>query len=163
MPDDPTPTPPRPAPPWRVKFDGVCSRCGAALLKGDIAIYERSTRTIRCVACPGEFQAQAHEPKFDPGVAGGSARREFERRKANRETQIRGFGRLGGAVLALAVANAIRAAILGLDPRPEQVHLFYFGPASGAVFIGHALNGLAREVRLYEEDLGRYLPSITLP
>lgn len=62
----------------------------------------------------------------------------------------------------VAVADAVRAAVLGLDPRPEQVHLFYFGPASGAVFIGHALNGLAREVRLFEEDLGRYLPSITL-
>jgi hypothetical protein len=62
----------------------------------------------------------------------------------------------------IAVADAIRAAVLGLDPRPDQVHLFYFGPASGAVFIGHALNGLAREVRLFEESLGRYLPSIVL-
>jgi hypothetical protein len=69
---------------------------------------------------------------------------------------------IGSAGDLLAVANAVRTAVLALDPRPEQVHLFYFGPASGAVFIGHALNGLAREVRLYEEDLGRYLPSITL-
>jgi hypothetical protein len=43
------------------------------------------------------------EPTFDGGVAGGSARREYERRKGNRDTRVRDrFGRrLGGVVLAL--------------------------------------------------------------
>ena len=72
---------------WRVKYDGVCSRCGIALHVGEVAIYERPTRSIRCVECPTAVQepAAAPEPEVDAGVAGGSARREYERRKANRE------------------------------------------------------------------------------
>ena len=62
----------------------------------------------------------------------------------------------------VAVADAVRNAVLSLDDRPEQVLIFYFGPATGAVFIGHALNGIAREVRLFEEEHGTYFPSITL-
>lgn len=86
---------------WRVKYDGACSRCGIALRVGDVAVYERSTHSIRCVVCPSD-SGLAQEQAFDPGVAGASARREYERRKDNRETRIRGrFGRFGGAVLAL--------------------------------------------------------------
>lgn len=29
---------------WRVKYDGVCSRCGVALRAGEVAVYERATR-----------------------------------------------------------------------------------------------------------------------
>lgn len=49
-----------------------------------------------------------------------------------------------------------------LPARPEDVLLFYWGPASGAVFIGHALNGVAPRIRLFEEEYGTYTPSITL-
>lgn len=99
MPDDSTRTTPAP---WRVKRDGLCSRCGTPLRVGDIAIYERPTRSIRCVECPGEADSSVEEPPIDLGVAGSSARREYERRKSNRETRIRGrFVRFGGAVLAL--------------------------------------------------------------
>lgn len=99
MPEDSMPATPRAE--WRVKHDGVCSRCGASLRAGDVAVYERSTHSIRCVVCPAA-NGLAQEPAFDPGIAGASARREYERRKDNRETRIRGrFGRFGGAVLAL--------------------------------------------------------------
>lgn len=37
---------------WRVKYDGVCSRCGVALRAGEIAVYDRATRTVHCVSCP---------------------------------------------------------------------------------------------------------------
>lgn len=93
---------PTPARPWRVKHDGVCSRCGIPLRAGEVAVYERPTRSIRCVVCPTEAGDPTEEPAFDSGVAGASARREYERRKANRETRVKGrFGRLGGVVLAL--------------------------------------------------------------
>lgn len=62
----------------------------------------------------------------------------------------------------VAVADAVRNAVLALPERPEDVLLFYWGPAAGAVFIGHALNGVARRIRLFEEEFGTYLPSITL-
>jgi hypothetical protein len=69
---------------------------------------------------------------------------------------------VGSAGDLVAVADAVRAAVLGLDLRPEDVLLFYWGPASGAVFIGHALNGVAPRIRLFEEEYGTYSPSITL-
>lgn len=101
MPDDHTAAP-APTPTWRVKRDGVCSRCGTLLRVGDPAVYERRTHSIRCVECPTPSAPEAPEPTTDSGVAGGSARREYERRKANRETRVKGrFGRLGGIALAL--------------------------------------------------------------
>jgi hypothetical protein len=69
---------------------------------------------------------------------------------------------IGSAGDLVAIADAVRTAVLGLENRPEEVFLFYFGPATGAVFIGHALNGIAPAIRLFEEEHGTYLPSITL-
>jgi hypothetical protein len=87
---------------WRVKHDGVCSRCGIALRAGEVAVYERPTRSIRCVVCPTESDDPIAEPAFDSGVAGASARREYERRKAKRETRVKDrFGRFAGLALAL--------------------------------------------------------------
>jgi hypothetical protein len=94
--------PPTSARPWRVKHDGVCSRCGIVLRAGEVAVYERPTRSIRCVVCPTEADDPTEEPAFDSGVAGASARREYERRKANRETRVKDrFGRFAGLALAL--------------------------------------------------------------
>jgi hypothetical protein len=91
-----------PAHPWRVKHDGVCSRCGIVLRTGEVAVYERATRSIRCVVCPTGAEDPTEEPAFDSGVAGASARREYERRKAKRETRVKDrFGRFAGLALAL--------------------------------------------------------------
>ncbi len=118
---------------WRVKYDGICSRCGIALVAGTPAVYDRASRTTRCIECPPpaavetvaaaapgapasapEVAASVAEtaapaaleprpPAPDPGVAGGPARREYERRIASREARTRDrFGhRLGGLILAL--------------------------------------------------------------
>ena len=100
---------------WRVKYDGACSRCGRPLHAGEVAVYDWPTRTIHCVACPTSEAIEAPEPPdapepieepepaFEPGVAGASARREYERRKAKREERVKGrFGnRLGRVVLAV--------------------------------------------------------------
>jgi hypothetical protein len=55
------------------------------------------------VVCPSDAEFAVDEPTFDGGVAGGSVRREYERRKENRDTRVKDkFGRrLGGVVLAL--------------------------------------------------------------
>jgi hypothetical protein len=89
-------------PPWRVKYDGVCDQCGVALLKGEVAQYDRSTRTIRCVVCPRVPAAEELET-LDPGVAGASAWREYERRRSGREARVKAnFGnRLGGILLTV--------------------------------------------------------------
>jgi hypothetical protein len=62
----------------------------------------------------------------------------------------------------VAIADAVRAGVFSLSPRPDEVQLYYWGPASGAVFIGHALNAVAPRIQLFESEFGRYLPSIVL-
>jgi hypothetical protein len=95
----------------RLRYAGTCRACGVALpAKGD-AIYEKSTKTVRCVACvptpSGPEEAQFSERDGDPvevdrGVPGGSARREFERRRVARDQRVRTkHPRLGGLILAL--------------------------------------------------------------
>jgi hypothetical protein len=86
--------------PWRVKYDGVCSKCGTPLLRGMPAVSDRSTKTIHCIQClaPGD------EPDIRPideGMAGASSRREYERRAAKRDAAIDekwGTGRIGRLV-----------------------------------------------------------------
>jgi Nuclease-related domain len=87
---------------WKVKYDGMCSRCGVTIRAGDVAVYDRQTHSIHCVVCPSAGPA-TEPPAIDAGVAGASARREYERRKTAREARIRSRlgGRLGGVVLAL--------------------------------------------------------------
>jgi len=81
----------------RLRYAGSCRLCGEALPAGREAVYERETKTVRCVECP---QLPA-EP--EPDVAGGSARREYERRKNAREERIRAHHpKLGGLILALS-------------------------------------------------------------
>lgn len=86
---------------WRVKYDGVCSQCGTALRAGEVAVYDRATRTIHCVSCPSAPDPEPSE--VDAGVAGRSARQEHERRAAKREAAVRERwgNRIGGVVLAL--------------------------------------------------------------
>ncbi|MGN6132438.1 MAG: hypothetical protein ACTHOK_19050, partial [Nocardioidaceae bacterium] len=107
----------------RLRYAGVCRCCGETVPAGTVAVYERSTKTVRCVGCPvgtesspgAEAEAEAGEPvpehatadlvpvDVDPGQPGASARREHERRRANREATVRAaHPRLGGVILALS-------------------------------------------------------------
>lgn len=83
----------------RLRYAGTCRVCEAPLDAGADAVYERGTRTVRCVQCP--TSAETVEP--ESGIAGASARREYERRKQNREQRIRtAHPKLGGLMLALS-------------------------------------------------------------
>lgn len=104
----------------RLRYAGACRVCRLELPAGSEAIYERATRTVRCVshgegpsvvpetphlAEPADLKAP--EPVVvdvpDFGTAGASARREFERRKARREQRVRAKHRtLGGLLLAIS-------------------------------------------------------------
>jgi len=108
---------------WRVKYDGPCARCGTLLRKGTPAVWDRPTKTMHCVACPAEELAAAELPlaeleamapsppaptepntvALDTGIAGGSARHEYERRRDKRQDEVKGRwgNRLGGLILAL--------------------------------------------------------------
>lgn len=82
----------------RLRYAGTCRVCGSELPARAEAIYERVTRTVRCVshevstpnAGPAEEEPNLAVPAVvDPGTAGASARREFDRRKAAREARVR--------------------------------------------------------------------------
>jgi hypothetical protein len=96
----------------RLRYAGTCRVCGAGLPEKAQAIYERSTKTVRCLghepSIPVESNAGADAGPatvqvVESGTAGASARREFERRKAKREQRIRTqHPRLGCLILALS-------------------------------------------------------------
>ena len=66
---------------WLVKHDGTCSRCGVVLRKGMPAVWERATRTMRCIECPATGT-------IETGVAGASARARYERLSDRRDAAI---------------------------------------------------------------------------
>lgn len=84
----------------RLRYAGNCTVCGKNLAKGQEALYDPSTRTVRCIVC----EWTASESVEDPGVAGASAGREYERRKLARDARVRARlgDLLGGVVLAIS-------------------------------------------------------------
>lgn len=70
----------------RLRYAGVCRVCGIDLPAQCEAIYERTTKTVRCVS-HAENTVLLETPQS--GVAGASARREFKRRKVKREERVR--------------------------------------------------------------------------
>ncbi len=96
----------------RLRYAGACRLCGVSLPAGTEAIYESETKTVRCLECATEAKDSVPpdlEPpgdgslSFESGVAGSSARREYERRKAKDEEKLREkWGRFGGLAVALS-------------------------------------------------------------
>jgi Nuclease-related domain len=92
-----------------LRYAGTCVACGAQLAKGADALYDPAAKEVRCMECAtlladaDEAQVDNQEPAIDAGRAGASARREYERRRDNREAHVKDrFGkRVGGVILAL--------------------------------------------------------------
>ncbi len=89
----------------KLRYAGTCARCGAGLAAGEPADYNRTSKTVSCVSCeprralddPAAVTAaprHAITPEPAPqleavdGVAGGSAKREFERRHDARQERV---------------------------------------------------------------------------
>jgi hypothetical protein len=93
----------------RLRYAGACQVCSAVLPRGTEAIYETESKTIRCLQCAPAAQPTVPEPPSEapspaePGVAGSSARREYERRKAKDVERLHNkWGRLGGLAVVLS-------------------------------------------------------------
>ena len=96
----------------RLRYAGVCRICTAELPARTEAIYERPTRTVRCLEHDDADLAGPDGPdapsapvvaRVDPGVPGASARREFDRRRGAREHRIcEKHPRLRGLILAVS-------------------------------------------------------------
>ena len=123
----------------RLRYAGACRVCAVALPAKTEGIYERSTKTVRCLAHDTSVaDLPAVEESIDPGTPGGSARREFERREQNRERRIREkHPRLGGLIHASPTSRsrprpgtparwarsgsaAASTSRLGQSPRPAR-------------------------------------------
>lgn len=87
----------------RLRYAGACRVCAAVLPVTTEAIYERASKTVRCLSHDAPSEAGPEvvvEP--DAGVPGASARREFERRAARRAAKIReAHPKLGGLIHAV--------------------------------------------------------------
>lgn len=88
----------------RLRYAGICVRCGATLAKGQEALYDGTSHTVRCLVCAADAPASDDMANVDLGVPGRSAEREFERRHSGRAERVKKrFGpRLGGVILALS-------------------------------------------------------------
>ncbi|HJQ87710.1 MAG TPA: nuclease-related domain-containing protein [Propionibacteriaceae bacterium] len=117
----------------RLRYSGTCRVCSVELPAKAEAIYERSSKTVRCLthdtasdASPGVATA------VDAGSPGASARREFERRRAKRDERTRTkHPKLGGLILALS-------------DDPQSITAWDTG-ALGEERLGNRLNELASD------------------
>lgn len=94
----------------KLRYPGRCSLCGADLPRGTMASWDSKAKVITCDSCtaqpadaPEQDSAADAGETIEVGVAGSSALREYERRKARREERVKkNFGNfLGGVVLAV--------------------------------------------------------------
>lgn len=91
----------------KLRYAGSCRLCGTTLPGRADAVYERATKTVRCVECAPTPVSPVPAPVITSPVvtsrAGSAARREYERRKAKDEERLRHtWGGLGGVAVALS-------------------------------------------------------------
>lgn len=90
----------------RLRYAGTCRVCDVELSARTEAIYERSSKTVRCLSHDETGPVDVVEGDgvvVDVGTPGASARREFERRKAGRERRVRAkHPKIGGLLHALS-------------------------------------------------------------
>jgi hypothetical protein len=115
---------------WIVKFDGPCSRCGRILRAGTEAVWDRQLRKMHCIECPTAAVVDASDPLLALGEAGASARREYERRQAKREADVKArWGeRVGGWINRFV-------------DEPQSIRAWGIG-AKGEELLGKALAGV---------------------
>ena len=88
----------------RLRYPGTCRVCGVDLPSRTEALYERSSKTVRCLEHDEAIGIRAGDDTeaIDPGIPGASARRKFEGLRARRKERIRtAHPRLGGLIHAL--------------------------------------------------------------
>ncbi|WP_285117309.1 nuclease-related domain-containing protein [Leifsonia sp. fls2-241-R2A-40a] len=83
----------------RLRYAGRCANCGKDISAGTVAVYDRSSKSVRCVSCDTPPQ----DEQIIRGQAGGSAARQHQKLHNAREERIRAaHPKLGGLLLALS-------------------------------------------------------------
>lgn len=123
----------------RLRFAGICSICGRSLPARGEAIYERTSKTVRCLTHEASTDVDSGADHSDVGTPGASARREFERRKARREQRLRKkHPKIGGLLHAIS-------------DEPQSTAAWYTG-AIGEEQLGGRLNELGSDRLLVLHD-----------
>ena len=97
-----------------LRYAGTCSVCGGLIDKGVRAVYSPASKTVRHIACP---ELVGMSPP-DAGLAGASARREYERRTANDQAHIQQQRDRVQAVFGQGFVGRV-AARIAVDDRPR--------------------------------------------
>ena len=96
-----------------LRYAATCRTCGDALPANTKAAYDRDSKTVLCLACTAAPDSEPASPTaavaipqqaspMPSGDAGASLQREYERRSANRERNVReAHPRIGGFLLAV--------------------------------------------------------------
>lgn len=140
----------------RLRYAGRCRTCDVALPAGTTATYDRANKAVTCAACtagpatPELHPAAVAHPIAPPpieaaikdvpppaavpqqvitGTAGESARREYQRRKSNREARIQG------------THPRIGKFLLTVTDDPQSTKAWAVG-ARGEELLGKRLDGL---------------------
>jgi hypothetical protein len=116
----------------RLRYAGVCRVCEVELPARTEAIYERSSKTVRCLTHIEAEDVEIAAVPINLGTPGASARREFERRKAGRERRVR------------ARYPKIGALLHAMSDEPQSTTAWNTG-ALGEERLGQRLNGLATD------------------
>lgn len=126
---------------WIVKYDGPCSRCGTILPAGREAVWDRRLKKMHCIECPTASSPAPSPRPLDGGVAGGSARREYERRLAKREAALK--GRWG---------NRVGSWINRFADEPQSIRAWGLG-AAGEELLAAALERVPELVLLNDRRM----------
>jgi hypothetical protein len=80
---------------------GTCRTCGAAIPARTTAMYDSESMTVCCVSCGTAARAAegSGDPAWDGTIPGAGRQREYERRRAKRQTEVDArWGRLATMV-----------------------------------------------------------------
>ena len=128
----------------RLRYTGTCAACRTTLGRGTTAEWHRPTKTVTCLPCAAARRDKAGSLESvppalvspiqslppDPGEAGASARREYERRHQKREQGIeQKWGRLAPGVKILRDdPQSTTAWAKGSDGERRLAHHLQGGP-----------------------------------
>ncbi len=116
----------------RLRFAGACRVCGVDIPAKTAAVYERSTKTVRCLVHDAPETVPVADEPLDVGTPGASARREFDRRRAGRERRLRAKHPMIGGFLH------------AVSDEPQSTESWNTG-ALGEERLGKTLNELASD------------------
>jgi len=123
-----------------LRYAGVCTVCGSQILKGVRAVYNSATKSVRHIACPPGGE---EPPEPVQGVAGASARREYERRMVKDQQRVEEQTRRVQAVFGDGFIGRV-AARIAVDDRPRKSTAVWEQGAEGEERVGARLAELAQ-------------------